>query len=218
MTDEPKPSSTVSRRTLLAGGAAAAIGIGAVYGIVGAPGNSSQIAACGDATETGSRIAALARGQMAGFAVASSPIKVSDLAFKDGDGADMTMADFAGSTILLNLWATWCAPCRHEMPALDRLQAKLGGNRFNVVAVNIDTGGTARPRRFLKEIAAENLGFYADDTMGVFNTLKRRGRAIGMPTTLLIDPQGCEIGTLAGPAEWDSDDAVALIEAATVSG
>jgi thiol-disulfide isomerase/thioredoxin len=101
------------------------------------------------------------------------------------------------------------------MPALDALQAKLGSDRFEVVAVNIDTRNPDKPKAWLQEVGITKLGYYADPSAKVFQDLKAIGKAFGMPTTLLIDPQGCELGALAGPAEWASDDAVKLIEAAS---
>ena len=117
--------------------------------------------------------------------------------------------------MLLNLWATWCVPCRKEMPALDALQGKLGSDTFEVVAVNIDTRNLDKPKTWLQEVGITKLGYYADPSAKVFQDLKAIGKAFGMPTTLLVDAQGCELGTLAGPAEWASDDAVKLIEAAS---
>lgn len=214
MTEKLSPSRAARRRTVLFGGAALAIGLGAVYGIRGPGGNSPADDRCRGARALAGAVEPFARGEVAGFVPARSPVAASDLGFVDETGTARTIADFAGRTVLLNLWATWCAPCRHEMPALDRLQARLGNEDFTVVAVNIDTGDPAAPKRFLADIGATSLDYYADPTMEIFNTLKRRGRAIGMPTTLLLDPQGCEIGTMAGPAEWDSGDALALIRAA----
>jgi hypothetical protein len=100
------------------------------------------------------------------------------------------------------------------MPALDELQGKLGGADFEVVAVNIDTRDLDKPRAWLKEVGIERLGYYADSTFKVFQELKQVGKAFGMPTTILVDTAGCEIGTLAGPAEWASDDALKLVNAA----
>lgn len=214
MTNETDAKPGPSRRLVLVGTAALAVGAGAVYGIKGFGGNSAVQSGCENAVQAAARAGPFAKGEVASFGVAKSPITISDLAFKDGEGTAMTIADFKGQTVLLNLWATWCAPCRHEMPALDRLQAKLGSEKFKVVAVNIDTGNPQKPIKFLKDIKAESLSYYADNTMGVFNTLKSRGRAFGMPTTMLVGPNGCEIGTMAGPAEWDSEDAIALIKAA----
>ena len=116
--------------------------------------------------------------------------------------------------MLLNLWATWCVPCRKEMPSLEALEKKFGGPNFEVVTVNIDTRDPDKPKAWLKEVGISGLKYYADPNAKTFQDLKSAGRALGMPTTVLIDPQGCEIGTIAGPAEWASDDAVKLIEAA----
>jgi thiol-disulfide isomerase/thioredoxin len=134
--------------------------------------------------------------------------------FADADGKPRALSDFRGRTVLLNLWATWCVPCRKEMPALDALQAKLGSDRFEVVAINIDTRNLEKPRAWLQEVGITKLGYYADPSAKVFQDLKAIGKAFGMPTTLLVDPQGCELGALAGPAEWSGEDAVKLIEAA----
>ena len=151
---------------------------------------------------------------MAAFAVADPPVRLPDLVFRDADGAERRLADWHGRTVLLNLWATWCVPCRKEMPALDALQGKLGSDKFEVVAVNIDTRNLDKPKAWLSEVGIARLGYYSDSSAKVFQDLKAIGKAIGMPTTLLIDPNGCELGTLAGPAEWASEDAVRLIEAA----
>jgi thiol-disulfide isomerase/thioredoxin len=100
------------------------------------------------------------------------------------------------------------------MPALDALEQRLGGPGFEVVAINIDTRDPEKPKSWLREVGAQKLAYYADPTASTFQDLKAVGRAFGMPTTLLVDPQGCEIGTIAGPAEWASDDAIKLIKAA----
>jgi thiol-disulfide isomerase/thioredoxin len=139
---------------------------------------------------------------------------VPDLAFKDEAGHPRKLADWRGRTVLLNLWATWCVPCRREMPALDALQAKLGGPKFQVVAVNVDTNNPEKPLAFLKDIHVTHLAYYSDHSAKVFQDLKMAGKAFGMPTTLLVGPKGCEIGDMAGPAEWASDDGVRLVQAA----
>jgi thiol-disulfide isomerase/thioredoxin len=185
---------------------------GGVYGIGGLRGNPAD-AACRGAVDTAARIAPLIHGEVAALAAADTPFRVPDLAFKDAQGHDRTLADFRGRTVLLNLWATWCVPCRREMPALDALQADLGGPKFQVVAVNIDQRNAQKPLAFLKEVGITHLAYYADDTAQVFEALKTAGKAFGMPTTLIVDPKGCEIGDMAGPAEWSSDDGVKLVRA-----
>lgn len=216
MTDPNNRKSFAKRRLAviaLGGIAGVAVGLAAVYGI-GAMQRNAPDAACRPAAELAKRLAPLARGEVAGVNVPSAPRVLPALAFSDPDGRPRTLGDFRGRTILLNLWATWCVPCRKEMPALEALQVKLGSEKFEVVAINIDTRNLDRPKSWLQEIGINRLGYYADPSAKVFQDLKSAGKAIGMPTTLLIDPQGCELGTLAGPAEWASDDAVKLIEVA----
>jgi thiol-disulfide isomerase/thioredoxin len=217
MTDPPRASSIAKKRLtlVLAGGVAGVvIGLAAVYGIATLTRNVGGDPACRPAVEMAKKIAPFARGEVAAVNVAKSPLKLPNLAFADAAGKPVRLADFRGRTVLLNLWATWCVPCRKEMPALDALQGKLGGPGFEVVAVNIDTRDADKPKRFLNEIGVDKLAYYADPSAKTFQDLKAIGRAFGMPTTLLIDPRGCEIASVAGPAEWASDDAVRLIQAA----
>ncbi|MFZ0422971.1 MAG: TlpA disulfide reductase family protein [Xanthobacteraceae bacterium] len=197
--------------------AAAAVGILAVlagvYGI-GAWRTNPADAACQPAVNAGKQLAPLVHGEVAALAVAQTPFRMPDLAFKDAQARDKTLADWRGRSVLLNLWATWCVPCRREMPALDALQAKLGGSDFEVVAVNIDTRDPQKPRAFLKDVGVSHLAYYADQSARVFEDLKTAGKAFGMPTTVMVDRMGCEIGTMAGPAEWASEDGVKLVRAA----
>ncbi|MEA2927813.1 MAG: hypothetical protein QOG38_241 [Hyphomicrobiales bacterium] len=205
----------VSRRLVIAAGAVAAVAIGlaAVYGI-GALQRNPADAACRPAVELAKRLAPFARGEVAGVAVADEPDRVPDLSFHDASGKARTLSEWRGRTVLLNLWATWCVPCRKEMPALDALQGRLGSDGFEVVTINIDTRNLDKPKAWLQEAGIKQLGYYGDPSAKVFQDLKAVGKATGMPTTLLIDRQGCELGVLAGPAEWASDDAVKLISAA----
>src|SRR5271168_1301551 len=216
MTEQLTPSLRKIGRLRLVS-AAAAIGIlvvlAGVYGIARLRSNPAD-AACQAAVNAASRIAPLVRGEVAALAVARTPFRVPDLAFKDAAGRDRTLADWRGRTVLLNLWATWCVPCRREMPALDALQAKLGGPDFEVVAVDIDTRDPQKPLAFLKEIGVSRLAYYSDQSAHVFEDLKTAGKAFGMPTTVIVDRSGCEIGNMAGPAEWASDDGVKLVSAA----
>ena len=167
-----------------------------------------------DTVDTAQRIAPLAHGEVAALTMATTPLQLPDLAFEDADGKPKKLSDWRGKTVLVNLWATWCVPCRKEMPALDSLQAKLGGKDFEVVAINIDTRDPDKPRKFLKDAGLSRLGYFSDKNAKAFQDLKAIGRALGMPTSVLVDSRGCEIATIAGPAEWDSDDAVKLIKAA----
>lgn len=198
---------------VIGGMAGVAVGLAGIYGIGALQGNPAD-ATCKPAAALAKRLAPLARGEVAAVAIASDPRRMPDLAFKDASGKPLTLADWQGRTVLLNLWATWCVPCRKEMPALEALQAKLGGDAFEVVTINIDTRDAEKPRAWLKEVGIDKLTYYTDPSAKVFQDLKAIGKAFGMPTTLLIDPKGCELGALAGPAEWSSDDAVKLIEAA----
>ena len=221
---EPAESAAKSsfgrRRRLIVAAFAAALlaGLAGVYGIGGLPRNAGTDAACQPAVDTARRIAPLARGEVAALTVAEKPFRVPELTFQDADGRPQSLADWRGRYVLLNLWATWCVPCRKEMPALDALESKLGGPDFQVVAVNIDTRDLDKPKTWLKEVGINRLAYFADPQAKVFQDLKAAGRAFGMPTTLLIDPQGCEIASLAGPAEWASEDAVKFVQAAKTPG
>jgi thiol-disulfide isomerase/thioredoxin len=156
----------------------------------------------------------LARGEVAAVNVPDRPLLVPDLAFRDAEGKAKHLADWRGKTVLVNLWATWCVPCRKEMPSLDALQQRAGGSDFQVVTINIDTRDLEKPKTWLKDVGINHLEYFADPSAKVFQDLKAVGRAFGMPTTLLIDRNGCELGTIAGPAEWASEDAVKLVNAA----
>ena len=166
--------------------------------------------------ETARKLAPLAHGEIAALAVAKTPRMASPLAFTDAAGKKLTLADFRGRALVLNLWATWCVPCRAEMPALDRLQAKEGDPNFEVVAVNVDTARLERAPAFLNEIGVKSLSRFSDPSGDSFETLRLAGKALGLPTSLMIDKDGCEIGVVAGPAKWDSPEAEAAV--ATLKG
>jgi thiol-disulfide isomerase/thioredoxin len=199
---------------VLGGVAGVVVGLAGVYGIGHLTGNAEADPACKASVDTARRMAPLVHGEVAAVSVAQSPKSLPVLAFKDGNGAAKTLADWRGRTVLLNLWATWCVPCRKEMPALDALQSKLGSSDFEVVSVNIDTRDTDKPKEWLKNAGVHTLAYYADSNAKVFQDLKAIGKAFGMPTTLIVDPNGCELAALAGPAEWASDDALKLVTAA----
>jgi thiol-disulfide isomerase/thioredoxin len=215
MTDRPP---LLRRPALLAGlavGVAGLIGAAALYG--GAGHGNAPTGQCQASQALAARLKPLARGEVAGLVVPQSPRELPALAFKDPEGKPLSLADYRGRTVLLNLWATWCVPCRKEMPALDRLQAELGGANFTVVAINMDSRDPEKPKEWLKTNNITRLAYLADPEGKVFQTLRSIGRATGLPTTLLIDKSGCLLAHLDGPAEWASDDATVLIRAATQS-
>ena len=217
MPELPSPLPAATRRIPLAIGTVligAVIGFAGVYGTGGLSRNASGDPACRPAVDLARKLAPLAHGEVAALTMATAPLRLPDLAFEDAEGRPRKLSDWRGRIVLVNLWATWCVPCRKEMPALEGLQTKLGGPNFEVVAVNIDTRDPEKPKNFLKEANLTRLGYFSDQKAKVFQELKAAGRALGMPTSVLVDGQGCEIATIAGPAEWDSDDAVKLITAA----
>jgi thiol-disulfide isomerase/thioredoxin len=139
--------------------------------------------------------------------VHSAPRAVPDFSFIDGEGETRTLADWRGKLLLVNIWATWCAPCKEEMPALDRLQAELGGDAFAVLPISVDQGGLDKPRAFLQQIGADNLPLLLDETSRLNFTVE----ALGLPATLIIDAKGREVARMIGPAEWDSPEAIAQL-------
>ncbi len=151
----------------------------------------------------------LVKGEVAAFTLRDAPIAVPPVTFKDAEGKEADLKAWRGKVVLLNIWATWCAPCRHEMPALDALKAELGGKDFDVLALSTDRGGIDKPKKFWTETGIKALGLYLD-TGDATHSLG----ILGMPTTLLIDREGREIGRLVGPAEWSSPEAKALLLAA----
>jgi thiol-disulfide isomerase/thioredoxin len=200
----------------LMSGVAAIIILGVLAGVYGIAHRRSNPAdaVCQAAVNSAKHLAPLVRGEVAALTPAQTPFRLPDLTFKDAQGREAMLADWRGRTVLLNLWATWCVPCRREMPALDALQAILGGSDFQVVAVNIDTRDPQKPLAFFKDVGIGHLAYYSDPSARIFEDLKAAGKAFGMPTTVLVDRSGCEIGTMAGPAEWASDDGVKLVRAA----
>lgn len=179
-----------------------------------AQGSAADNAQCALNAQQTAELSAAATGAVAAMMPADTPVSLAHLEFSAPDGTKTTLGAKKGKTLLVNLWASWCAPCREEMPALDKLQADQGGDDFEVVAINIDTGDISKPKNFLDEIAVKHLGFYRDESLEVFNELKRKSLAFGLPVTLLIDDTGCQVAAMNGPADWAGKDAVELIRAA----
>lgn len=201
--------------TLIAAGLCAALAI--LYGMMAGDGKDSKsklAAACPASGVIAAKISPLAVDKLAALAVPKTPKPAVDIPFSGPDGKKLTLKDFKGKTILVNLWATWCVPCRAEMPELDELQKASGSADFEVVAINIDTARLDRRKKFLDSIGVKHLKFYTDSEAKSFQILKQAGKVLGLPATFLIDKDGCEIGRMAGPAAWASDQAKKLINTA----
>ncbi|MCF6322156.1 MAG: TlpA family protein disulfide reductase [Rhizobiaceae bacterium] len=204
-----------AKSKILAMIAVVAVGIG-IYAISGGAGNEpvAENSANPSASQSASIMEALkplAKGEIAAMRVLDKPLDLNNISFTDGEGKTLTIADWNGRTVLLNIWATWCPPCRFEMPSLEDLEVQLGGEDFEVVAVSIDLKSTDKPRAFYKEIDLNDLKFYWDGTAKIFGELKKLNLAFGMPTTVLIDKNGMALGVVNGPAEWNSEDALVFI-------
>jgi len=192
------------------------VGAYGVYAIIGSKSNN-QGGESSDKVEIDQIVAApagltrkLSTGAMQAFLVHKTRREMPKLEFKDGKGNELTLDKWKGRVVLLNLWATWCAPCRREMPHLAQLQEKLGSDDFEVVALSVDRKGVEAISVFLGMAKASGLNIYVDRTTKVLGQLKARG----LPVTLLIDRQGKEAGRLLGPAVWNGVDAVRLIKTA----
>lgn len=138
----------------------------------------------------------------------TTPKPLPPFKFSDASGRPLTLASFHGKFVLLNIWATWCIPCRKEMPTLDRLQAKLGGSHFEVVPVSIDTGGLAAVKKFYAEIKIEHLGIFLDPSGSAMQVLSLEG----IPTSFLIDPNGRQIGRETGGTVWDTPSVIRFLK------
>jgi thiol-disulfide isomerase/thioredoxin len=152
----------------------------------------------------------LAVGPLTAFVVKPARLPVPDLKFTDASGQAKSLSDWRGRIVLINLWATWCAPCRKEMPSLSALQHQLGSKDFEVVAISLDRKGREAADPFLKETGATDLALYLDSSALILDQL----HALGLPASVLVDRQGKEIGRMLGPADWSSPEALALIKAA----
>ncbi|KZL20127.1 Thiol:disulfide interchange protein TlpA [Pseudovibrio axinellae] len=187
---------------------------GAVWALNQQKSAEPQALACASSMNTAKNLKSLTTGEMASFLPSQKPLNLSQLKFNDADGNLIKMSDLKG-TKLLNLWATWCAPCRKEMPHLDKLQREAGDEAFNVIAVNMDRGeNNPKPLTFLSDIGVTDLAYFSDHTMATFNNLRAKGKAPGLPSTIMIGEDGCEIGTMFGPADWASPEAFTLVNAA----
>lgn len=154
-------------------------------------------------------IASLRAGDMEKLAVHAEPVAAVAGTFQDFDGTEMTLADLAGQVTVVNFWATWCAPCREEMPTLSALQAALGGEDFRVVTIATGRNDPEAMRRFFEEIGVTNLPLYRDPRQD----LARDMGVMGLPATVILDREGREVARLLGDADWNSDSARAIVQA-----
>lgn len=204
------PLSRRTRASLAALGLLVAVSAAFVlYGRVGGRGNAAPDF-CAESAALSERGASLYRGDIAAMRAVNPPRPMPAFAFASPEGSK-TLADFKGRIVLFNLWATWCVPCREEMPALDRLEAERGSHNFTVLALNMDTRNTERVPQWLDDNNIKKLARYTDAEGKAFQALRKDGLVTGLPTTLLIGRDGCLIGAMSGPAKWDGADALALI-------
>jgi thiol-disulfide isomerase/thioredoxin len=212
----PKILAVTLAVTLAAG--AVLVGGLALYGTGSNLGNLAASGPCAEAAPAAARLAPLARGEVAAFDASAAPKPAPDVAFRGPDGAPTDLAALRGKLLLVNLWATWCAPCKAEMPALDRLQAELGGDAFQVVAINVETRNLDKPPAWFKANGITHLTYYGGPEGKVLPAIQSAVGSTGLPTTMLVDAKGCTLGVMKGPAEWSSEDGRRLIRAALGTG
>ncbi|MEM6849322.1 MAG: TlpA disulfide reductase family protein [Pseudomonadota bacterium] len=205
------------------GALGAGIGLALVFGVALFAGTQSggftglfKTPQCRASAAIGEAVAPLAVGAMQALET-FDPVDVSELPFDTTRGTETTIAELPEEVSVFNLWATWCAPCREEMPHLAALQEARGGQGMNVVAVSIDNNDRNRPEAFLAETNATALAYYREPTLRLFNSLRAAGLVVGMPTTLLVGPDGCTSASLAGAADWGSEEAIAVVDAAVTA-
>lgn len=177
-------------------------------------GNAGMAKECPVQDEQAAAIEEAATGELAALNGTGEGRGYATLAFKDAAGTAMTIADFKGKALLVNFWASWCVPCREEMPALDAIATKYNSDAFMVLPINLDIGanGLEKAQGFLDENDFANLPLFADNSFAAFERLKQQAVAVGLPATLVLDENGCELAVLQGPAEWNTPDGEAVIE------
>ncbi len=210
-TQSPRPGATSRVRLwVILGLAGLAVAIAAWVML----GNAGQAKECPVQAEEAAAIGDAAVGELAALNGTGEGRGYATMAFRDADGTAMTIADFKGKALLVNFWASWCVPCREEMPALDALATKYNSDAFMVLPINLDIGegGLEKAKGFLDANGFANLPLYADNTFAAFERLKQQAVAVGLPATLVLDENGCELAVLQGPAHWDTPDGEAVIE------
>ena len=147
-------------------------------------------------------------GQMQAFAITPSLRPPLTVAWRDANGQEISLAAFRGKVVMLNFWASWCSPCLRELPSINRLQARLGGDQFTVVALNVDRGGKSVAERYTRRLKLDKLALYIDQSNNAAKSMKLKN----MPTTIIFDAEGREVGRLVGAAEWDTEEAINLLK------
>ena len=185
------------------------LAVGALlYGLAALSANAADGLSAGSlSAEDRAALDALRQGEMAKLVLHDEVRPPIEEPFRDGEGGEVRLADFSGKVVLVNLWATWCAPCRAEMPSIDRLAAEMAGEDLAVVALSTDRFGAERIQAFFDEIGVEHLAVYQDKR----SELARAAGAMGLPVTLILDREGREVARLTGDAEWDSPEAKAFL-------
>lgn len=214
MTDTNAPRTGASNRTrmlILLGVAVLAVAIASWVFL----GNGASAKECPVQAEAAQAIDFAAVGELAGLNPTGEGRGYATLAFKDAAGKAMNIADFKGKGLLVNFWASWCVPCREEMPALDELAAKYNSDEFMVLPINLDIGedGLGKARKFLEDNKFAHLPLYADNSFAAFERLKQEAVTVGLPASLILDAKGCELAVLQGPAHWNTPDGYAVIDA-----
>ena len=206
------PKNNVSRRVLPIIGIVAALGIAAVLFLSKPSDTNAQ--ECSVDPQTIAALDDVTIGQLAAMLPTGTGRGYADMAFVDGEGVSHTLAEYAGKPLLVNFWATWCGPCREEMPALNALSARYRDQPFEVLTIDLDTGddGIAKAKAFLDENGLSDLPLLGDPSFAAFDRLKNSGVALGLPATLLLDGDGCELAVLQGPAEWNGETAISVID------
>ncbi len=209
----PTPQKQPARGLVIAGLAVVAAAIAG--GVFVYNGSTATAKECPVQAERAAAIDAAATGELAALNGTGEGRGYAALALQDASGAPTTLSQFAGKKLLVNFWASWCVPCREEMPELEELAAEYNSDAFMVLPINLDIGasGIDKARAFLAGYDWPNLPLYADPTFKAFDRLKAEAVTVGLPTTLVLDEKGCELAVLQGPARWASEDGRRVIEA-----
>lgn len=203
--------------SILIAGLIIVIGVYVMLGPIGnilnsAANSNSEVAACSLSDQQKLALDKSAQGDVAGMRVLDKAFDVKQIAFNDTNGQPKKVGDYKGQKLFLHFWATWCPPCRDEMPLVEQLHNEKKDQGLVVLPVSIDLGDDQLPKAFYKQTGLKDLPFYHDGTMDSFNILRKNAIALGMPTTLLVDDKGCGIAVMSGPAHWNSSDSYALMD------